>query len=40
MRRQGNYILINIKKARLSHWNEKVKTEKPEQQVDIPSPFR
>jgi hypothetical protein len=32
VRRQGNYItLINIKKARLRHWNGAVKTEKPDQ---------
>jgi hypothetical protein len=25
------YILINIRRARLRHWNKEVKTEKPEQ---------
>jgi hypothetical protein len=31
MWRQGNYsILINIQRARHRHWNEEVKTEKPE----------
>jgi hypothetical protein len=32
MRRLGNYIIfINIKRAKLRHWNEEVKTEKLEQ---------
>jgi hypothetical protein len=32
MRREENYsILINIRRARLRHWNKEVKTEKPEQ---------
>jgi hypothetical protein len=31
-KRQGNWIiLINIKKARLRHWNEEVKLGKPDQ---------
>jgi hypothetical protein len=34
MRRQGNYIIfINILKARHRHWNDNVKTEKPEQKL-------
>jgi hypothetical protein len=38
VRRQGNYItLINIKRARLRHWNMEVKTKKPEKL--FPSPL-
>jgi hypothetical protein len=41
MRRQANYcFLINIKRLRLRHRTEEVKTEKPEQQDPFPPPFR
>jgi hypothetical protein len=34
MRRQENYIiLINIKVARLTHWNQKAKTKKSDQLI-------